>query len=487
MATNSAPFCGYVRVSQVAGREGERFQSPTAQREAIERWAEYRGVKLSCIEQDLDRSGGTLAREGLQRIIKRIEAGECAGIVVSKLDRLSRSVIDGLQTIEQLNAIGGEVVSTSQQIDTTTSNGRLQLGMFLLIAQWYRETATENWEEAQERAFSRGALPGRTPYGCKRLDDGTVALDPQTAQIVERMVSERADGKGWRSIAADLTRDEIATPNGNSHWSAPTVQGIVKSEACLGVWTGPRGMRLENAWPAMVDRATWDRAQMVKGKRDDTRQYQDRLFAGIARCANCRRTLKRTTNQNGTISYGCVNRSCSARSSISALVLDNYVSSLIDDRLATLRFQATDADDGEYQALQNASKAAQRELEAWRDDTELRSALGEHDYRAGLLARAKARDQAEQMLNEYMQRTRSGLDGVKLPDNATVSLSELTWPTRRKVAESYLHALFIRRSARRGPWAAQDAQQRIKVEWNDDRERSMLPTPQTGVLAPIAW
>jgi site-specific DNA recombinase len=485
---------GYIRVSVVGGREGERFQSPSAQREAIERWAEYRGATIGAIFEDLDQSGGTLKRPGLQAILARIESGETGGIVVSKIDRLSRSVSDGLATVEKITkprsegGFAGQVVSTSENIDTTTANGRLQLGVLLLMAQWYRDAATEQWADTQARALARGALPGRTPYGTLRRDDGRVSLHSDHAPIVARMVTERASGKGWKAIATGLTKDRIPTPNGNGVWAASTVQGIVESEACIGVFRGPAGARVDDAWPPMVARTTWEAAQLVKGKRDAERQYQDRLLAGLARCAGCRRTLKRTTNQHGHVSYGCTNRGCPSRASIGAVVLDTYVSGLVDAKLRAFAYAATEDTDDEYNALRDARDNATAEFERWRDDAEMRGVIGDADYRAGLAARAHARDETNTALDGYMRKARAGIPDIEMPDGpVSVTLAALPWATQRRVVEAYLRAVFVRRSARRGPLAARDASERTLIAWTGEREPPTFPSPTTGDLGPVAW
>jgi site-specific DNA recombinase len=471
---------GYIRVSVVGGREGERFQSPAVQREAIARWAEYRGISIGEWHEDLDRSGGTLDRAGLQAILARIEDGETGGIVVSKLDRLSRSVMDGLGTIERVEAIGGQVASVSEGIDTTSANGKLQLTFFLAIAEWYRNTVKEQWAATQAFALKRGALPGRTPYGTTRLENGTVELNDETAAVVARMVTERADGKGWKAIATGLSKDGIPSP-GNGQWAATTVQSIVQSEACLGVWNGPLGARVDDAWPAMVSREIWDAAKLVKGKRNDARNYQDRLLAGIARCAGCRRTLKRTTNQQGHVSYGCTNRECPARASVGVAALDAYVSEALDARLRRLVFEATHPDDDVYLQLLEARNATQIEFERWRDDTDMRAIIGDDDYRAGLAARAKVRDEANERFHQHTRTTRSGL----LPEDRSVTMAELPWERQQQVAGAYLYSVFIKRSAKRGPHAARNLDERVKLVWTGDRDLPELPTPVSGPLAPI--
>src|SRR3954468_6079456 len=78
---------GYVRVSQVAGRSGERFISPAVQREQIEGWAKLHGHRLAAVHRELDQSGARADRPLLEEAVARVERGASHGIVVAKLDR----------------------------------------------------------------------------------------------------------------------------------------------------------------------------------------------------------------------------------------------------------------------------------------------------------------------------------------------------------------------------------------------------------------
>lgn len=91
---------GYIRASRVAGREGSAYISPDVQREAVQRWANYRGVTIANWEVDEDQSGGTQDRPGLRRILERIDAGLTDGLVVWRLSRFARNVGGALGDLE---------------------------------------------------------------------------------------------------------------------------------------------------------------------------------------------------------------------------------------------------------------------------------------------------------------------------------------------------------------------------------------------------
>src|SRR4051794_22194886 len=99
-------FDGYVRVSDVGRRSGPSFISPSVQREQIESWARLRGVEVARIHEDLDRSGGTASRPGLTRMLGRARKGKIDGIVVPRLDRLTRGPVgEALKLVEEINSM----------------------------------------------------------------------------------------------------------------------------------------------------------------------------------------------------------------------------------------------------------------------------------------------------------------------------------------------------------------------------------------------
>src|SRR5947207_402390 len=116
---------GYVRVSRVAGRSGDSFQSPDAQEDAIRAHCKARRLRLVEVVRELDASGGTMKRAKLQALFRRIEAGELDGIVVARLDRFARTLLGGVETLEQIHAAGGFVQTVEGSIDTSSSGGAM--------------------------------------------------------------------------------------------------------------------------------------------------------------------------------------------------------------------------------------------------------------------------------------------------------------------------------------------------------------------------
>src|SRR4051812_38495058 len=118
MMTRQKTMDGYIRVSRRMGREGPGYISPRIQREAIERWSEYKSIHIAAWHVDEDASGGTHKRPGLESAVERAVSGETGGIVSWKIDRFSRYTVGGLEDLRRLEDAGARLAFVSEDIDT---------------------------------------------------------------------------------------------------------------------------------------------------------------------------------------------------------------------------------------------------------------------------------------------------------------------------------------------------------------------------------
>ena len=132
---------GYVRVSKVGSRGGERFRSPKEQRDAISALAEKRGFEVFRWLEELDASGGDDKRPRWNEARRAVERGEAAGVIVYDFSRWSRDTERGLASIRIMREAGGDLWSCQEQIDTTTPEGWFMLTSFLANATLQREMA----------------------------------------------------------------------------------------------------------------------------------------------------------------------------------------------------------------------------------------------------------------------------------------------------------------------------------------------------------
>ena len=240
---------GYIRVSQVGDRKkkGERFISPSVQREQIVAWTRAHGAQIGEVFEELDQSGVRGDRPMLSEAIERVERGESGGVIVAKLDRFGRTVVDGLRSIQRIENAGGTFVSVQDGFDLGTPTGRLVLQVLFSIGEWEWERVRANWETARERAVSRGVYIGKDPIGYRKEHDGRLRIDPGEATLIREIFGRRADGEGYTEIARRLN-DRGNTTRLGYPFTATTVGQIIQNpvyrgEAHHGVYRNRRRAR----------------------------------------------------------------------------------------------------------------------------------------------------------------------------------------------------------------------------------------------------
>ena len=156
----------YTRKSVTEGLEQE-FNSLDAQREAAEAYIRSQASEgwtpMSEVYSDGGFTGGNLDRPGVRKLLQAVEAGEVDCIVVYKVDRLSRSLLDFARIMEILERHNCSFVSVTQQFNTTNSMGRLTLNILLSFAQFEREIISERTRDKVIAARKKGKWTGGYP------------------------------------------------------------------------------------------------------------------------------------------------------------------------------------------------------------------------------------------------------------------------------------------------------------------------------------
>jgi len=165
-ATKTVRCAIYTRKSTDEGLDRD-FNSIDAQRESAEAYiASQKNEGWVCLAHRYDDggyTGGNMDRPALQRLLADIEAGKVDAIVVYKVDRLSRSLLDFARIIETLDRHNVSFVSVTQQFNTATSMGRLVLNVLLSFAQFEREIIAERTRDKMSAARRKGKWVGGMP------------------------------------------------------------------------------------------------------------------------------------------------------------------------------------------------------------------------------------------------------------------------------------------------------------------------------------
>ena len=185
-----------------------------AQRTAIKRAADANDWQLVWAPADDGATGAHTRRAGLTWTLEQLASGAADGLVIAKLNRLSRSVADFAQVLRIAKKQKWSVVALDLGIDTATVNGRLVANIVMSVAEWEREIISQRTVEALAEAKESGVRLGRP------------ILVPKP--IIRRVRRLRGKGHTLRAIADQLNADGIPTAHGGVAWYSSTVRGVLK-------------------------------------------------------------------------------------------------------------------------------------------------------------------------------------------------------------------------------------------------------------------
>lgn len=223
---------GYVRVSTV--EQANEGHSLTAQREQLEGYARLYGHEIVEVFADEGLSAKTLDRPGLRELLDRLDRGEADGVLVAKLDRLTRSVRDLDELLRRYFArargASRELVSVTEQVDTSTAIGRLVLNLLSCVSQWEREAIAERTQVALTSMKKRGLRTGSVPWGYRLDEDGaSLVLDPEEQAAIKLAARLRSQGASLRAIGEQLAGRGYTNRRGRPVFNPPTVKALLSA------------------------------------------------------------------------------------------------------------------------------------------------------------------------------------------------------------------------------------------------------------------
>lgn len=186
-----------------------------AQREAIAAECRRRGWEVVELIEDAGYSGKDLRRPGVRRALEELQRGRADVLVVAKLDRLSRSMLDFTALMAQAQRRGWALVALDAPVDTTSPAGEAMANILATFAQFERRLIAQRTREALARKKAQGVRLGRP----RRLP----------SKVRARIKRRRKAGFSLAAIADELNRDQVPTAHGGRRWYASTVRAILGS------------------------------------------------------------------------------------------------------------------------------------------------------------------------------------------------------------------------------------------------------------------
>lgn len=481
----------YPRVSRSGKRSDEELERHTlAQQRDYALGYLPRVVELVEDERykDVNVSGTHSERPGLEALFADVEAGLIDAVVVGYLSRFGRNARELLSNVERLHAAGATFYSAKEHITAAPGHngtGKLLLTILAGIAEMEADRLAENLADANGRAIANGiSVP--VPYGYVRENGpGSVLIvdelddhGPAPADVVRRIFALRLTGMGASAIAKLLTDEGVLSPSAHAaargrrvkqigkRWQHNTVQGIVETHTYRGViprWqTEPdpeskgksrRRRRIPGTLEllpaqhvALIDDATWHRAQFAVEPTTRNGRVGGSLLQGLVRCASCSQTMRPSSTGPGRLVYSCRGRNagCTHPASIMRGPVDDYVEAKVLDALGNGGYGVAVVDASELDELTERLAYAERELKALRDGGD----ATDPDYWPAVRARRARIDELERKRAE-LARTAGKRPGPTPQVYATLSVDE-----RRQVLTDLLDAVVIRPAPGRGRMGA---------------------------------
>lgn len=497
-AAQSTPLrlLSYARVSDVRGREGPGFISPTDQLARNRSYAEAYGHKIVDEGVDLDRSGGDMSRPVFDAFLERTRSRDVDGIIVAKLDRFARSNRGALEAIEEIEDAGGVLISVAEQIDPHSASGRFMRSIFLATAQMERERIGEQWATSKANAVERGIhIAPHVPPGYVR---GPRTNDPSTdrrlsphrrhAETMRRAFAMAASGASNAEIAALLNERKLPSVSikhgeRETYWQPSRVSRLLENRAYLGEARSGDGIVNPAAHEPIIDEATFELAQARRRRRERPPSTASSLLSGLCRCASCSFAMKAQAARGASPPiYRCTTTSvhgrCESPSSIKKDRLERHVIESLLDHADEMFVASSATETDELRDLVAAAATAEQSYRAQLVNMELRQRIGDADHDqlvAALHAEWIERQAAVDAARPLPATLADVPDAVSLRDLVETLRNSGDVAALRRILEGAIEAVFVRPAASRA--RNNPVADRVRVVFRGDEQ---LELPRRG-------
>lgn len=242
-------------------------------------------------------------RPQLTELLHAVQKKEVSKIMVTKLDRMSRKLLDLLTLIEMFQEHDASFISVGEAFDTTTAPGRLTLQVLGAVAEFERERIRERVVENMMHAAHKGKWLTQHPYGYRLENKELVIYEPE-AKVVQTIFQLYVEkNMGFYAIAKYLNNEGIVSRY-KKEWSIRSVKLLLQNPVYKGtfVWNRRDGSKknrekksqeewivLEDTLPAIVDKECWEKAQKPKRSANvaPRARTSPHLLGGLVKCGKC--------------------------------------------------------------------------------------------------------------------------------------------------------------------------------------------------------
>lgn len=287
----------YIRVS--TDEQAQEGYSIPAQRNRLEAYAISQGWEIVRWYVDEGESAKDLNRTSLKQLLETLEQGVFDCVLVYRLDRLTRSVLDLYQLLNTFEKHNVKFKSATEVYDTTTAIGRLFITLVAALAQWERENLGERVRMGMQQKAREGKWTVSTPPMGYDSIDSQLVINQSEALVVKEIFNQYLSGAGMLKIAKEFNEKGISSKKGNN-WAQTTIAYILKNPIYIGKTrynyrvNKEQYFEVEGNVPAIVSEEEFLMAQqMIEGRKNShPRQATSKyIFSKVLKCARCGTTL----------------------------------------------------------------------------------------------------------------------------------------------------------------------------------------------------
>lgn len=299
----------YVRVSTY--HQIDKDSLPLQRKDMINYSKLVLGIDDYEIFEDAGFSGKNTDRPAFQNMMKRIKQGEFSHLLVWKIDRISRNLLDFCAMYNELKSIGCIFVSKNEQFDTSSAMGEAMLKIILVFAELERKMTGERVTSVMLSRASKGLWNGAPiPLGYKWDDKIKFpVINEDEKQTIEIIFNEYKEHQTTSYIRNLLNSNSIRTKR-NGTWTTKTISDIIRNPFYKGTYRynyrePARGKKKnENEWivlednhPAIISKELWNECNNImdqNAKRNNAKFRNNskvHIFAGLIKCGECNNNL----------------------------------------------------------------------------------------------------------------------------------------------------------------------------------------------------
>lgn len=302
---NNKKVAIYTRVS--TNYQIDKDSLPYQKNELI-KYAEYAlGITNYEIFEDAGYSGKNTDRPAFQDMMKRVRSKEFSHILVLKIDRISRNLLDFATMYEEIKKYGATFVSKNEQFDTSSAMGEAMLKIILIFAELERKLTAERVFGVMLSRAEKGLWNGaNVPLGYDWSEDKKFpVINPEEAATVKFIYDKYLEIESTVKAAKMLNGDKMKTKRGGV-WTSKTISDIIRNPFYKGTYRynyreSARGEKKdESEWivipdnhPAIIDKEIWEKCNEIMDKNAlgnnvaNRQRLSPHIFRGLIKCGSC--------------------------------------------------------------------------------------------------------------------------------------------------------------------------------------------------------